>query len=165
MRDSSTPAKSGGAGGAGGAGEPGEPGGGGCEGTRCNSPGGQRPGRSERRSPAPRPRRPGGSPAARLLSSPGHPRQREGYRRAPPGLFPAPRADMAADELSHSWLRAPAAPEARTPPGFPPRLLRAPLPAARPTEEHRVRAAREEAPRAGDHRVPTRTHPESPVHS
>lgn len=89
--------------------------------------GGQRPGRNVRLSPAPRPPRAGRYPAARLLVSPGHPRQRKDYRREP-GLFPAPLADMAADELSHSWLWSPAALEALDTSSLP-----APPPPARPS--------------------------------
>lgn len=89
-------------------------------------PGGQRPGRSQRLSPARRQSPAGRSPAAWLLVSPGHPRHRKGYRRAP-SLFPARLADMAADELSHRRLGSPAALEDQTPLAFPPRLpLRTP---------------------------------------
>lgn len=127
-------------------------------------PGGQRPGRSQRLSPARRPLPAGGSPATLLLVLPGHPRQHKGYRRAP-GLFPAPLADMAADELSHSRLGSPAALEDRTPLAFPPRLpLRTPpAAAAGPRSIECEIAAREEVRRAGDHRVLARTHPESPL--
>jgi hypothetical protein len=50
----------------------------------------------------------GGPCIPRSLSSPGSPRPQEGYVRTP-GLFPAPLADMAADELSLSLLGSPAA--------------------------------------------------------
>lgn len=93
-----------------------------------------------------------------VLSSPGNGRRKEGYHRAP-GLFPAPLADMAADELSQSLLGSPAVRVEGTPLAFPPRLsLRTPpggrAGGRRPlTAEHRARAAREEVQRADDHRV------------
>lgn len=110
----------------------------------------------------------------RFLSSPGNQGRNERYRWAP-GLTPAPLADMAADELSQSLSRSPAARVAETPLAFPPRLpLRTPpgWPAGgwRPaTVKHRARVAREEAERADNHRVRVRTNPDgaslSSVHS
>lgn len=88
-----------------------------------------------------------------FLSSPGNCRRKEGYRWAP-RLFPAPLADMAADELSRSLLGSPAARVEQTPLPSRPASLCAPLPAGQPeTAEHRARAAREEAQRADNHRV------------
>ena len=98
-----------------------------------------------------------------FLSLPGNRRRKEGYRRAP-NLFPAPLADMAADELSQRLLRSPAGRVEETPLAFPPRLLLNP-PGRREggrrpaTAEHRARTAREEAQRADDHRVRVQTPP------
>ncbi|CAI9179322.1 unnamed protein product [Rangifer tarandus platyrhynchus] len=61
-------------------------------------------------------------PASRSSRLPGNRRRKEGYRRAP-NLFPAPLADMAADELSQRLLRSPAGRVEETPLAFPPRLL------------------------------------------
>lgn len=99
-----------------------------------------------------------------FLSLPRNRRRKEGYRRAP-NLFPAPLADMAADELSQRLLRSPAGRVEETPLAFPPRLLVLTPPGRREggrrpgTAEHRARTAREEAQRADDHRVPVQTPP------
>lgn len=90
--------------------------------------------------------------------------RKQGYRRAP-GLSPASLADMAADELSQSLLRSPAARVEEAPLVFPPRLPLHTPPGGRAggrppaTAEHRARAAREEAQRADDHRVRVLTPP------
>lgn len=140
----------------------GEQGAGGRGGQGYTSPGGQ--GRRSPRSPAQRREErgvPGGfaprePPAPRIplsLSSPGNQR-RKGVHRWAPGLFPAPLADMAADELSPGSLGSPAARVEETPPPSRPASLGSPLPAGPPaTAGHRARAAREDARRAGDHRV------------
>lgn len=99
-----------------------------------------------------------------FLSLPGNRRRKEGYRRAP-NLFPAPLADMAADELSQRLLRSPAGRVEETPLAFPPRLLLRTPPGRREggrrpaTAEHRARTAREEVQRADDHRVRVQTPP------
>lgn len=125
------------------------------------SPGGQ--GRRSPRSTAP-----GGARGSRRLCTPRaagalHPARplltweleaKAGVYRWAPGLFPAPLADMAADELSPGLLGSPAARVEETPLPSRPASLRSPLPAGPPaTAEHRARAAREDARRADDHRV------------
>lgn len=140
----------------------GEQGGGGGGGERgYTSPGGQ--GRRSPRSTAP-----GGARGSRRLCTPRaagalHPARplltweleaKAGVYRWAPGLFPAPLADMAADELSPGLLGSPAARVEETPLPSRPASLRSPLPAGPPaTAEHRARAAREDARRADDHRV------------
>lgn len=105
-------------------------------------------------------------PAPRIplsLSSPGNQR-RKGVHRWAPGLFPAPLADMAADELSPGSLGSPAARVEETPLPSRPASLGSPLPAGPPaTAEHRARAAREDARRADDHRVHSLEGPSSSV--